>query len=259
MIIIPKKWKSKIYIEHVFMPLNMKLLKFIIVSLTFVIFACKSKDKEPNNSSIKIVGAMKNVMWKGDLENRINLDTVTNRNGLYGLGPASHLSGEILINNGKSFLSKVSSDSTMVVMEKFDISAPFFVYANVTEWDEIDLPPEINYIENLERFIIKNSTRFKKPFAFKLVGEIRKANIHIQNLPEGTQISSPKDAHTGQRNYKIENENVEIIGFFSKEHQGIFTHHDTYLHMHLMSKDESKMGHLDSLEIKQLRLFLPKK
>jgi acetolactate decarboxylase len=29
--------------------------------------------------------------------------------------------------------------------------------------------------------------------------------------------------------------------------------------MHLITKDESKMGHLDELEIGQMKLYLPKK
>jgi acetolactate decarboxylase len=29
--------------------------------------------------------------------------------------------------------------------------------------------------------------------------------------------------------------------------------------MHLITKDESKMGHLDELEIKKMKLYLPKK
>lgn len=85
------------------------------------------------------------------------------------------------------------------------------------------------------------------------------ATIHIQNLPEGTKVSSPQEAHQGQTNYELFNENVEIVGFFSTQHKGVFTHHDSYVHMHLITKDESKMGHVDELEIRKLKLYLPKK
>ena len=78
-------------------------------------------------------------------------------------------------------------------------------------------------------------------------------------MPKGTRVSSPDEAHQGQTNYEIANEEAEIIGFFSKEHQGIFTHHDSFLHVHLITKDETKMGHLDELEIDQMKLYLPRK
>ena len=72
-------------------------------------------------------------------------------------------------------------------------------------------------------------------------------------------MSSPDEAHQGQTIYKIINEDAEIIGFFSTEHQGVFTHHDSFLHMHLITKDESKMGHLDELAIGEMKLYLPNK
>ncbi len=232
--------------------------------LTIGLMSCNSTPKEKKKSEkntypdIKIVGAMKNVMWKGELGSRIDLDTISNKNGLYGLGPVSYLIGELLINNGKSYISKVASDSTMTVERTFKTSAPFFVYGNVTEWNEIELPSEIKTIKDLEKYIDNKTSDYKRPFAFKLIGKVSSAIIHIQNLPEGTKVSSPDKAHQGQTNYNVANEDAEIIGFFSTEHKGVFTHHDSFLHMHLITKDESKMGHLDKLEIEEMKLYLPK-
>ena len=243
--------------------MNIKQLAFGL--LTIGLISCNSTPNEKNTeetatySDIKIVGAMKNVMWKGELGSSIDLDTISDKNGLYGLGPVSYLTGELLVNNGKSYVSKVTSDSTMTVEKTFGTSAPFFVYGNVTEWNEIDLQSDVKTIQNLEKFIDNKTTDFKRPFAFKLIGQVSSAIIHIQNLPKGTKVSSPDEAHQGQTNYNIENEDAVIIGFFSTEHNGVFTHHDSFLHMHLITKDESKMGHLDELEIKKMKLYLPKK
>lgn len=208
---------------------------------------------------IKIAGAMKNVMWKGALGSSIELDSISEKNGLYGLGPKSYLTGELLINDGKSYVSTVTSDSTMLVEERFDVSAPFLVYTNVTEWNEVQIPSEIKTIRELEKFIDQETTNYKRPFVFKLSGKANQAKIHVQNLPEGTKVSSPQEAHQGQTYFELKNEEAEIVGFFSTAHQGIFTHHDSYVHMHLITKDESKMGHLDELEIAEMTLYLPKK
>ncbi len=240
-------------------------MKTILALLALGIMACDSTNKPPNPnptetySKVKNVGAMKDVKWKGELEGKIVLDTIADRNGLYGLGPLSYLSGEILINDGKSYLSKVNADSTMTVEESYDISAPFFVYANVTEWVEVEVPSTVISIQELEKFIDNKTTDFQRPFVFKLKGQVSKAVIHIQNLPLGTKVSSPEQAHQGQVKYALHQEESEIIGFFSTEHKGIFTHHDSFLHMHLMTQDKSKMGHLDELAIKKMKLYLPKK
>ena len=94
---------------------------------------------------------------------------------------------------------------------------------------------------------------------YKLSGAVERAMIHIVNLPKGSKVSSPDDAHKGQVNYLIKNEQADIVGFFSTEHKAIFTHHDTYLHMHLITKDRQKMGHLDEVLFEKgtMKLYLP--
>lgn len=238
-----------------------KRISFVLIAM---IFGCNSsakkeiRDTKETYTSIKVTGAMKNVMWKGELEGRIHLDTISDKNGLYGLGPLSHLKGELLIKNGESYVSKVISDSTMSVEKRFDVSAPFFVYGNVNEWDVSELPSEVQTIKELEQFIDKKTMDYKRPFVFKIIGEVSNAIIHIQNLPEGTKVSSPKEAHTGQIKYNIGNELIEIIGFFSTQHHGVFTHHDSNVHMHLITASEDKMGHLDEVHCKKMKLYLPK-
>jgi acetolactate decarboxylase len=228
---------------------------FLIIGL----ISCNSTQKETKTyPDIKIIGEMKNVMWNGKLGSSINLDTISNKSGLYGLGPISYLKGELLINNGKSYIAKVTSDTTMTVEKKFDVSAPFFVYGNVSDWNEIELPPNVKTIQDLEKFVDDKTTDFKRPFAFKLIGQVSSGIIHIQNLPEGTKVSSPDEAHQGQTNYELKTVDAEVIGFFSTKHKGVFTHHDSFLHMHLITKDEKKMGHLDKLEIGEMKLYLPK-
>lgn len=220
--------------------------------------ACGESD-QMSNPAIKIVSAMKNIMWKGELGASIQLDTISDKEGLYGIGPVSYLRGEILINDGITYVSKVQSDTTMIVEKTDDITAPFFVYTNVTEWTETELPQEIKNIKDLEEYVDERSKNIARPFVLKLVGEVKSATIHIQNLAVGTKVSSPEEAHQGQVKYPLEREKVEIVGFFSTEHQGVFTHHDTYLHLHLMTQDELKMGHLDDVEFADMRLFLPLK
>lgn len=239
------------------------LRKLLLGFCAVWVFGCQPqpKKKQPamktEATSLQVVGAIRDVMWKGELGSKIDLDTLANKKGLYGLGPEINLTGELLINNGKRYVSKVTSDSTMVVEERTDLSAPFFVYTHVLDWHTMALPNEVKSIQDLEAFIIEATKANDRPQVFRLEGTIAKADIHIQNLPQGTSVSSPAEAHQGQTSYALEDEEVEIIGFFSKEHQGVFTHHDSFLHMHLITADAQKMGHLDSVEIKEMTLYLP--
>ena len=232
--------------------------KTTLLGLTILTLTSCSKAQQ-TTSEVKIVGKMKNVMWKGQLYGSINLDTIANKTNLYGLGPVEYLTGEILIIDGKSYKSTVTSDTTMKVEETYDIKAPFFGYANISKWTEQTLPDSIQTIQQLETYldiVTKNSPR---PFMFKLTGTVEQATIHIVNLPKGSKVSSPDEAHQGQKNYELKNAQAEIIGFFSTEHKAIFTHHHTYLHMHLITTDRQKMGHLDEVLFKKgtMKLFLP--
>ena len=238
-------------------------MKYIILINSIIILlitSCNTNTK-PTKNDIKIIGEMKNVMWKGELAGTINLDTIKNKTGLYGLGPVEYLTGELLIIDGKSYVSTVTSDSTMEVDETYQVKAPFFVYANQADWNIEDLPSDIKTIKELEEFIDKKTFDFKRPFVFKLKGQVDSAGIHIQNLPKGTKVSSPEEAHQGQTNYLLKNSDVEIVGFFSTEHKGIFTHHDSNVHMHLITVDRKKMGHLDNVFFGNgsIKLYLPKK
>lgn len=237
----------------------MKYFRYIIIINILLLFACKEKRQEANSqNAVVCVAAMKDVMWKGELGGKVLLDTL-NKKGLYGLGPVEYLKGELLIVDGKAYTSRVLSDSTMKVEETFQVKAPFFVYGNVLDWSRETLPKSIKTLKDMEAYINSKAQEVTMPFVFKLKGTIEHADIHIQNLPSGTKVSSPKEAHVGQTNYMLTNEMVDVIGFYSRDHKGVFTHHDTNMHLHLITEDRQKMGHLDSVVFKdRMQLYLPK-
>ncbi|WP_300353362.1 acetolactate decarboxylase [Fluviicola sp.] len=225
--------------------------------IVFTGISCFSFAQRTGNT-VTIVGEMKNVMWKGELDGKINLDTIANKTNLYGFGPLEYLAGEILIIDGKSYKSTVVSNAVMKVEQTDELKAPFFAYANVEKWTEQTLPDSVRTIQQLEQYLEAATKSSSEPFIFKLSGTVEQASIHIVNLPKDTKVSSPDEAHKGQKNYELKDEQSEIIGFFSTKHKAIFTHHDTYLHMHLITTDQQKMGHLDSMLLKKgAKLYLP--
>src|SRR5690554_4068518 len=92
-------------------------IKTTLLGLTILTLTNCTTQAQQTTNEVKIVGEMKNVMWKGQLNGNINLDTIANKTNLYGLGPVEYLAGEILIIDGKSYKSTVTSDSTMKVEE----------------------------------------------------------------------------------------------------------------------------------------------
>jgi len=218
--------------------------KYLLALLLIV--SCTEASREA--VQVQVTGAMRNVMWKGELQGTIDLDSLQDKENLYGLGPVEFLAGEILVLDGESFVSRVLTDSTMSITKTFQIKAPFFVHAQVSTWEPVTLPDSVTELRSLEKFIDVVMASRKNPFAFRLTGKISKATIHVVNLPPGSAVSSPDEAHQGQVNYELVGDDVETLGFFSRRHKGIFTHHDTNMHLHLITRDKSMMGHVDKLE-----------
>ncbi|HLF63033.1 MAG TPA: acetolactate decarboxylase [Saprospiraceae bacterium] len=238
------------------------MISRIFFILTVGIFIHSILIAQKNNCCpVHVAGAMYHVMWDGQLSGTIDLDTITNKDHLYGLGPLEYLAGELLVLDGKSYKSAVQTGSEMIVEETYNVKAPFFVYANVARWKVRSLPHRIQTLTQLETYLDHITQRAPRPFAFKLTGFIQTATLHIVNLPEGTSVHAPVDAHQGSMSYQLKNQEVIIAGFFSTQHQAIFTHHDSYVHAHLITTDKSQMGHVDEVHFGRggVKLYLPKK
>ncbi len=207
----------------------------------------------------KIIGAMKDVMWGGRLSGIVDLDTLP-RNHLYGLGPVEYLSGEIIILDGIGYKSEIIEDSSMKVTATLKMKAPFFGYANIGKWREIPFPDSITSLRQFESYLDRITKERPRPFLFKVAATVDSATIHVVNLPKGAKVASPQDAHAGQKEFVIKDKPVTLIGFFSTEHQAVFTHHDTFVHIHLITDDHKQMGHLDGIDMKRrtVKLYLPR-
>lgn len=226
--------------------MNLKPAFICLVGL--FLLSCNSNNQIPD-SSIKVSGAMRNVMKKGELQGTINLDTIRNKNNLYGLGPVEYLKGELLIIDGESYIATVNKDHSVNIKKSFTVKAPFFVYANANKWKEYKLPKDIQTVKQLEAYITEISENNKNAFIFKLSGVFSQVDFHVINLPDGTTIHSHKDAHEGMEKYTRNNISGDIIGFFSTKHKGIFTHHDTNMHMHFINTNRTEMGHLEGFKL----------
>lgn len=184
------------------MPRNRFLIGLSICLLTFFtshqLRGQKQTSHNASAGSPKIIGAMKNVMHKGEMAGIIDIDTISNKQHLYGLGPVEYLTGEILLLDGKGYKSGVVDDTVMYVTETFAIKAPFLGYANIDRWTEVEIADSISTVNQLETMLDLTTKNFPRPFFFKLTATVDKAGIHIVNLPKGTKVSSPEEAHQGQ-------------------------------------------------------------
>ncbi len=242
-------------------PLSPRLLLALFALSATCCMPPRPQDPVPLPSAeVFHIGTMREVMWGGKLEAAVSLDSLVDRDSLYGVGPLENLAGEITIFDGEAFVSRAVSDTAMSVEATWDAKAPFFVYARVANWDERTLPDSVVDQKSLERHLDAIMRDREKPFAFKLRGKVGTTVIHVVNLPEGTEVRSPEDAHQGQVNYTLVDVQADVIGFFSRNHAGVFTHHDSYVHLHLVTEYRTMAGHVDLMTFHpgDMRLWVAK-
>ncbi len=206
-------------------------------------------------AQVVVTGAMRRTMWEGQLAGLILLDSIA-KPGTYGIGPLEYLRGEITLVDGHSFVSTAVNDSAMRVEERSDVKAPFFVRAQVSGWVDVPLPMEVVDLLSLDAFLTAWGKDRSPPFVFRIDGLVTEAQLHVMDVPPGTEIHGPDEAHASQKNFTLREVDAELVGFFSTRHKAVFTHHDTNIHVHLVTADRSAMGHVEQLLLDPRRVRL---
>jgi len=207
------------------------------------------------NGPVIPTGAMRNTMFNGQLEGLIQLDSIA-KPGTYGIGPLAYLRGEVLLFDGTVFVSQMEKELGMHVVQRTEVRAPFFVHQRVTEWTTIELPDSVVDLATLDPFLTARYAGAGEPFAFRIAGVIASVDVHIVDVPEGTEVNGPEDAHRHNKHYHTEGRTMDLIGFFSTKHKAIFTHHDTNIHVHAITAERDWMGHVEQLRIEPGRAAL---
>lgn len=233
------------------------------ISISYIIvFMQISSFVFAQNNQVKNIGSMTD-MGKENFAPHIKLDTIANKKHLFGMGPYGRMQGEISVFDGKPFYSSVDETGRGIVSANWEIESPFFVYANVENWNEYVVSTEFNSLENIQKMVAETAQKhgydLKKPFPFRIVGTFQNMTTHIV-MPRSAEIKGYQ-AEKKQADYVLENQQGELLGFYSENHQGIYTPKNSFIHVHFLSEDAATMGHLDKITQARadFRLLLPSK
>ena len=223
------------------------LLTLVIL---FSLLSCETNEKEENTFLVEYNGALKNMMHKGDLSAKADLADFENTKNFYAIGAIENLKGEIQIFDGQSFNTEVI-DSTLTYNASFDKKACLLVYSTVKKWKSITIPSIVGSYEQLEGYIEQtakeNGIDVSTPFPFLIEGTLKSFDWHVINWKDGDmEHSHEKHIHSGLYG-TINNQPVEMLGFYSNAHHAIFTHHTTNMHIHVRTLDNKVAGHADDL------------
>ncbi len=237
------------------------------ITIPFIFLATLSTGCTPQNAEnttlplaeVNARGALQEVMLNGNLQANILIDTLENQR-LIGIGPLGRLQGEITILDGKAFVTSIDSVGNPIAVEVDSLQAPFFAYANISDWQTFGFLKEVDDLPSLqaaiEELAIIEGLDLTQPFPFHIKGKITKAGYHIISKPAG-ELEHSHDLHKAAKvNFEVEEEEVTFVGFYSQVHQGVFTHRGDFIHIHIILPNGNITGHLDEITAKANTLEL---
>jgi acetolactate decarboxylase len=205
-------------------------------------------------ASVSSIGTMRATIRDGELAAKASIDDLNSQiPHLYAVGPLAMLAGEITVIDGEIITSEVT-DAGPRVFTREGLGAPFLAYASVPQWAEpVVLPPvaELGALETeVERAARKAGLDTSAAFPVRIEATIDQAVIHIVNH-RSMEALTPETHEAIKVFYELSGEPVEIVGFYSTVHQGVFVHHDRRSHLHLVARDRELAGHVDALSLRE--------
>ena len=235
-------------------------MKNLFIALILIALSLQGSIAQ-NTPKVYTKGAMKDMGTTYPLE--VWLDSLPNKSNLFAMGPYDKMKGEITVFDGKPYFATAFVKDKGVVSQSWDIRSPFFVYSNVNDWEEFNLNGPINSIQEIQEKVAElalgKGYDLKEPFAFRIAGKFNQITAHIVT-PRSPEIEGYKPDVKSQK-FLLENNNGELLGFYSEQHQGIFTGSNSFVHIHFLKDDQTIMGHLDEITTgnQSFKLYLPKK
>ncbi|NDV42664.1 acetolactate decarboxylase [Flagellimonas sediminis] len=233
---------------------NLNLLPILF----YIFVGCQLNAQMPKVHSI---GSMKDMGSTYDLH--VLLDTISPKSHLYGMGPYDRMKGEITVVDGKPYFATAFEEGKYQVSTEWDIQSPFFVYADVKEWKVFKITSSFNCVKGIQDVVASiaqaNGYDLQKPFPFIIKGAFDELTAHIVT-PRNPEVEGYREGVKSQK-FTFGDTQGELVGFYSENHQGVFTHANSFVHIHFLKKDKTFMGHLDEISTKSssYKLYLPKR
>ncbi len=210
---------------------------------------------------VEYVGAQKTIFKTGKAASVVSLEEFAGRKNLYAVGPVDGLDGEITIFDSKPHITQVrGNDFTLDTTLKH--GAFFLVWTAQSTWTDTPIPATVKGYVDLQNFVKEQAQKagidVTKPFPFLLSGTPAEIRWHINvDRTDGKPITRELFVKSKQP-YVTKNEPVDIIGFYSEHHAGVFLTQfapaikegsgmENAIHIHLVSRTSKAAGHIDDI------------
>jgi alpha-acetolactate decarboxylase len=193
-------------------------------------------------------GSMRALMHEGRTEGRVAIAPLLAAPHVYAVGALAGMRGEVTILDGKPWLAYGDRDAGQPTTDPGIEAATLLVASQVGDWTRVTLTEDIAFADldrRIERLAAQAGVDVEKPFAFLVEGQLSEVHWHV--------LKGPPAPGTGRHTENAvvgEADRIDgtLVAFFSKHHQGVFTHMGENVHAHLVTA--SLAAHADQVSIR---------
>ncbi len=220
-----------------------------LVPLLVLAGACQTP---PRASEVRVHGALATVVRQGDLRGVVAVANAVRGPATVGLGAAAELDGEITIVDGKTWWTRVV-EGALRTDEPVGLSAALLVTSEVDRWQEVVLREAVPFA-GLDAAVAAAAGSLgldlERPFAFRVDGPVRGLHWHVV---DGARLPPGPSSHEAHQAASVRGEiasgDAVLVGFHSRHHHGMFTHHSTDTHVHVVLAPQGITAHVDGVDL----------
>lgn len=210
-------------------------------------------------------GALRAIFHQGDTAPKVALSAVAGPT-VQAVGALSELRGEVTIVDGTMWLAYPDGKGGVKVesAQQSDERATLLVTASVDRWHRITIDEDIEYASldgRLEELFTTRGMDVTQVIPMRIEGPLESLEWHV--LDPSRAGDEPATSHADHQRMSVRGTVPQaqgvLVGFFSKQHHGVFTHMGSNSHFHVVLSKEKISGHVDGVVIKRgATLLLPR-
>ena len=184
-------------------------------------------------------GRSSDVLTTLSIGPNVPLVDFVHRSHVYGLGPIAGYRGEVLLWDSVPLLGQVES-SRAIQRTDPNAAAIWFAWSEVTEWKAVTIPNGIRFAD-LDALVAEAAATAGVPadsaVPFKVRGRLISAEMTITDYhDDGAPLTADKLSNI-DASFELQDQGVELFGFRSIGHKGIFMPSRSNLHVHAHTAD----------------------
>ena len=237
------------------------------------------KEARPFGLQMATYGTLRGMVHEGKTAGVVSLRDGLNYPHAYAVGALAGLAGEVTALDRQVWISRVEGDS--IATTRVDAgalatsdSAALLVVANLSNWKQIPIPRDVSdedFDRTIEELASSAGRDTRSTFPFLIDGPLAELHWHVlnaRNLPgvagggadsaanrQGDSKADDADPHADHiegsvRGEVPETRSATLVGFYSRNHHGIFTHMGSDTHVHVILPDSNLTGHVDHVRLR---------